>query len=310
MARKALNDNAALFRDWLVDSGIYSISTSRQYSTASRTIYKKLGESRHSQKAVDDLFGFFYDHRRSTYNALKRAWVLYSRWSEEVLGEPLPLPAEIQKVDGEARSLVPLASVIRDALRALKKEGAISFRMMTQLCWSQVELGSMMRSNVVHVRHPSRAGEVWVVPSAPLRALFEYAHPGGNLSVPLVPLRPGSVHPYPYRGLVNESQQFTEDQVQAMLEGRESSPFDGTDIREVRQRERTERVKARAESRARVAEATGETPSPVDNIADAIGKVVPAMVGAFDVASYQTYTLPSREQLVALDTLGKDDDER
>ena len=91
--------------------------------------------------------------------------------------------------------------------------------MIELLTWAHVSLVGLNRAEKVQVRHPSVQGEVWVVPAEHIHVLFSYAKPGGNLCNPLVPLCPGSGQPQPHRAIERAMNQYTEEQVRAMLEG-------------------------------------------------------------------------------------------
>jgi len=314
MARPPINDGLSEFRDWMIDERLLSCATARSYTSHARTALRGLGEHAESPSAVDDHFAALHETHRSAYPVIFRAWKLYVEWRRETKGEEIPAPGKVTKLQGVVHQLKPLPDTVRDALRDLGG-AAISLKVLSTLTWNEVALGGMMRAKKVHVRHPSRPGEMWLTPATAIRALYDYAQPGGNLCIPLVPLAPSSVHPYPHRGLVYESQQYTEEQVLAMIEGTKARSA-RTERTKIRQENRTERVKARSASRSAVAEATGETPSPVDNIVEAAAQIVPAVLGIgmpkFDVDSYKMYQLPDRKDLdgVALDGLGEDDDER
>lgn len=217
MPPKTIRDEPYLYGKWLESRRGYSTATSRIYASYVRAAIRACGGNNPSADVLAKAFVVIQTKHPTTFATRKRAWEMFVVWNATERGVILA-GVESETSEVEKAVTADLPDEVRDALRALR-DSAISPRMIELLTWAHVSLVGLNRAEKVQVRHPSVQGEVWIVPAEHIRVLFSYAKPGGNLCNPLVPLCPGSGQPQPHRAIERAMNQYTEEQVRAMLEG-------------------------------------------------------------------------------------------
>lgn len=216
MPPRMIRDEPYLYGKWLEARRGYSSTTSRIYASYVRAAIRACGGDNPSGDVLAKAFVVIKAKHPTTFSTRRRAWNMFVLWNGTERG--VVLPGVDQREEVEKAVTAELPDKVRDALRALR-DSAISARMIELLTWAHVTLVGLNGAEKVQVRHPSVQGEVWVVPAEHIRVLFSYAKPGGNLCNPLVPLCPGSSQSHPHRAIEMAMNQYTEEQVLAMLEG-------------------------------------------------------------------------------------------
>lgn len=206
MPRSRIEDEYTEFFDWARASNRVSPGVAKAYCSAMRRIARSLPDFT-NQAAVN---GFFQQASESddTYTRLRAAWSLYIEYHLLTTGETLPQPYGHTLLRSKAAKSVisnqlnPLPDDVREALRVVVANG-ISINIVFTLTWFAVAIKDMMSFAVTHVKLPGKSHQN-IVPSNAMKALWNYAQPGDNLYVPIVPLTPGSSDSYPLTALRRE----------------------------------------------------------------------------------------------------------
>lgn len=220
MGRIRTDDHLTDFFDWLIVAEGKNPSTAKAYTSHARKVYNAIGKAFISDREV--VTGYFHEVWRSrnpNYSTIKRSWELFTVWENEITGTDVARPDQVAVSRGQVVSAPSLPPEVRRALRELKAESTIAVKDIARLQWKDVHLAQLNEPQI-HLRNPWERFE-WIVSSGPIRVLYEFAKPGGDLSVPLLPRVPSSNQPYPYRAILHEMHQYTEEEVQSMIRGDE-----------------------------------------------------------------------------------------
>jgi hypothetical protein len=218
VGRPRIHDGLDLFFDWMVESGHRSPTTARTYTSQVRRIIRSVNKHISDPKTVREYFLSMHKEQPLQYSGLRSAWMAYREFAQ-TQGVELPPPPS----SGEARlatlGIEPPPPEVRDAIRELHVCG-ISFQEMALVRWDHVDLAQMANAPTALVEVPTRPSgtEFWKVNSEPLRTLWDYGDVGGDLSLPVVPRKPGSAVPMTATMLGKEAKKYTEEQVQAMMQ--------------------------------------------------------------------------------------------
>ena len=222
MPRPRIADDFTPFFDWMRNTRRCSPGVAKAYTSYMRRLYRDIDGNILDQEIINDYFARAYDADDS-YAKVRSAWSMYVEYNlvEKQTQLPQPQPVSLMLAKQRNRPLtdnrVPaLTSAVRSALRVLESNH-ISVHQIFHLRWLHVALGEMNNHLVTHIRTPNK-NTMWLIPSTAIRALWDYAAVGTNLSLPLVPREPGSDVPYPYTALRREIGIYTEEELKGLLE--------------------------------------------------------------------------------------------
>lgn len=213
MARPVIDDEFNAFFTWARDNKRLSPGVAKQYASYLRRIARSIGGFVQDPNAVNDFFDRAFSSDPA-YARLRSAWTSFSEYYYLVHGITLPQPPSsfvasarvtLQNTLADSQ-LTSLPGRVRSALRVFEKNG-ISMTTLNTLTWGLVVVEEMSQV-VTHIQVPNKPGTTWVVPSDAVRELYEFAQPGSNGSVPLVPFTPGTLMRYPFLALQREAQTF------------------------------------------------------------------------------------------------------
>lgn len=207
MSRVTKSDGLTEFEVWLIGQGRQQ-STAVSYTATMRKVLRELqveiGEAPTNMAWFDSLDE---TRPRSKYN-VRSAWRAYAEWVATRFGVAMPMPGgSAHHRDPNASAAAPLPETVREAIRLLLKRG-INYQMLHTTQWSDVQWDTDKRDldgqTSLLLTNPLRPGTSTRVPLEALTTLAEYSGVTNDYSTPLLPLSPGSPHPYPIDRLRRE----------------------------------------------------------------------------------------------------------
>lgn len=193
MGRPPIKDGLDQFQIWLRQSEKKTLHTSRNYTTYVRKILLNTAQDYSNLVALTDYFESQTDNK--FINMSKSAWKSYARYMKDAHDITVAEPFEAKGVATNKKIDVvqSLPTEVRQAINGLLGCGFtaadIACLMWIHVLWSDTTI--LKGEALVGIRHPV-TGFMHRLALASLKDLLEYAKPGTNFGIPLVPAKPGS----------------------------------------------------------------------------------------------------------------------
>lgn len=193
------------FIDWIMAQGKRS-STALVYASGTRTIlnHLNLGISPLDKPTPEQLDAYFEALEPRAERNKRCAWKAYARW-RIAQGHDFPIPLEKGKAP-KATDAPELPEEVREALRSLKETMPLQTLLLTtwgDVDWSTAKLGPDNKGSILIRNVLGRHGDFFQIEFSLLEAFIAW---GGSeeYSHPILPLSPGSSHPYPKGAMLRE----------------------------------------------------------------------------------------------------------
>jgi hypothetical protein len=190
------------YRDWLEFTYGLETRTVNVYLCWLRRILESIEAIDH-----DNLQAYFdqvYLTNKQKYYQHKAAWSRFAQWSLEIKSVAIPNPKGRDEEDRHPPLPEEVSSVLCFLMGKRLPDGRKGFGLspehIRQTKWKHVEVAfPSVRGRQVH--DPFEKGRTRVFPKEWIEVLEKFADPQGDKEVPLIPLSPGSLTPYPSKGL-------------------------------------------------------------------------------------------------------------